>query len=137
MATRPLPEQDKRDWLRLIRSTHLGPITFHHILRYYGSATEAIARLPEIAARGGSKRKIELASEKTIAAELKALKACGAQLLAWGEPVEEATILENQGEFPTMTDQGEQEVPKKRKPTASKRRPKIAKPAPAARHRPM
>jgi DNA processing protein len=86
MATRPLPEQDKRDWLRLIRSTHIGPITFHHILRYYGSAAEAMARLPEIAARGGGRRKIELAAEKTVAAELKALKACGARLLAWGEP---------------------------------------------------
>lgn len=81
-----LPEQDKRDWLRLIRSAHLGPITFHHILRYYGSAGEAITRLPEIAARGGAKRRIELADEKTITAELKALKACGASLLAWGEP---------------------------------------------------
>lgn len=84
--TRPLPEQDKRDWLRLIRSTHLGPITFHHILRYYGSAAEAIARLPEMNARAGGKRKIELATEKTVAAELKALKGCGAHLLAWGEP---------------------------------------------------
>lgn len=87
MAHSPrLPEQDKRDWLRLIRSTHLGPITFHHILRYYGSASAAIAQLPEMAKRGGAKRKIELADEKTIAAELKALKACGASLLAWGEP---------------------------------------------------
>src|SRR5690349_14190499 len=49
----------------------------------------------------------------------------------WGEPVEEASILENQGEFPTTTDQGEQEIPKKRKaasaplrrPTASRKRP--------------
>lgn len=86
MATRPLPDQDKRDWLRLIRSTHLGPITFHHILRYYGSAAEAIARLPEMNARAGGKRKIELAAEKIVAAELKALKASGAYLLAWGEP---------------------------------------------------
>ncbi|MEK9969695.1 MAG: DNA-processing protein DprA [Ferrovibrio sp.] len=86
MATRPLPDQDKRDWLRLIRSAHLGPITFHHILRYYGSAAAAIASLPEMTARGGGKRKIELADEKVIAAELKALKACGASLLAWGEP---------------------------------------------------
>lgn len=86
MATRPLPEQDKRDWLRLIRSAHLGPITFHHILRYYGSAAEAIARLPEMNARAGGKRRIELANEKTVVAELKALKACGARLLAWGEP---------------------------------------------------
>jgi DNA processing protein len=87
MAYSPrLPEQDKRDWLRLIRSTHLGPITFHHILRYYGSAAAAIAHLPDMAARGGAKRKIELADEKAITAELKALKACGASLLAWGEP---------------------------------------------------
>lgn len=40
----------------------------------------------------------------------------------WGEPVEEAAILENQGEFPTMTDQGEQEPPKKRRPKVSKSR---------------
>ncbi|MGE0237899.1 MAG: DUF2934 domain-containing protein [Parvibaculaceae bacterium] len=48
----------------------------------------------------------------------------------WGEPVEEASILENQGEFPTVTDQGEQEVPKKRKPTATKRRPSVSRKRP-------
>lgn len=31
----------------------------------------------------------------------------------WGEPVEEARVaLENEGEFPTTTDQGEQQNPK-------------------------
>ena len=49
----------------------------------------------------------------------------------WGEPVEEASILENQGEFPTVTDQGEQETPKKRKIAATNRRPG------ASRKRPM
>jgi hypothetical protein len=48
----------------------------------------------------------------------------------WGEPVEEATILENQGEFPTVTDQGEQEIPKKRRPTEPKRRPSVTKKRP-------
>jgi hypothetical protein len=48
----------------------------------------------------------------------------------WGEPVEEASVLENQGEFPTMTDQGEQEIPKKRKPTESKRRPSVSRKRP-------
>lgn len=81
----PLPDSEKRDWLRLIRSAHLGPVTFHHILRYYGSAANAIARLPEMAKRGGAKRRIELADQKSIDAELKALKACGAKLVAWGE----------------------------------------------------
>ena len=48
----------------------------------------------------------------------------------WGEPVEQTAALENQGEFPTTTDQGEQEIPKKRRPTASKQRPRIAKKRP-------
>lgn len=48
----------------------------------------------------------------------------------WGEPVEEASVLENQGEFPTTTDQGEQEIPKKLKPTASKRRPSVGRKRP-------
>jgi hypothetical protein len=38
----------------------------------------------------------------------------------WGEPVEQAMVLENQGEFPTVTDQGEQEIPKKRRPGVAK-----------------
>jgi hypothetical protein len=50
----------------------------------------------------------------------------------WGEPVEEASILANQGEFPTTTDQGEQEIPRRRKPfAAAKGRPS------ASRKRPM
>ena len=30
-----------------------------------------------------------------------------------GEPIEEAEIMQNLGEFPTLTDQGEQEIPHK------------------------
>lgn len=46
----------------------------------------------------------------------------------WGEPVEEASILENQGEFPTTTDQGDQKIPKKHRPSLSRK---------PARHRAM
>jgi DNA processing protein len=102
-----LPDQDKRDWLRLIRSTHLGPITFHHILRYYGSAAEAIARLPEMNARGGGKRQIALADEKTVATELKALKACGASLLAWGEPGYPTSLMQLEDAPPLLAVKGD------------------------------
>jgi len=110
MPTRPLPEQQKRDWLRLIRSANLGPITFHHILRYYGSAAEAIARLPEMNARAGGKRKIELAAEKAVAAELKALKACGAQLLAWGEPGYPTGLMQLEDAPPLLAVKGHAEA---------------------------
>jgi hypothetical protein len=50
---------------------------------------------------------------------------------AWGEPVEQAAAaLENQGEFPTLTDQGEEKIPKKR-------RPSISKPGTSKKKRPM
>jgi hypothetical protein len=45
----------------------------------------------------------------------------------WGEPVEQAVVLENQGEFPTVTDQGEQEIPKKRRPSVAKDKSNVAK----------
>ncbi|MGE0005886.1 MAG: DUF2934 domain-containing protein [Parvibaculaceae bacterium] len=48
----------------------------------------------------------------------------------WGEPVEQASVLENLGEFPTMTDQGEQEIPRRRKPAATKRRPSVSRKRP-------
>jgi hypothetical protein len=48
----------------------------------------------------------------------------------WGEPVEEASILENQGEFPTTTDQGEQKTPKKRTAAAAKYRPSVSRKRP-------
>ena len=49
----------------------------------------------------------------------------------WDEPVEEAATLENLGEFPTLTDQGEQQIPKKRRPAVKR------KPATPAKKRPM
>ncbi|MFC3677449.1 DNA-processing protein DprA [Ferrovibrio xuzhouensis] len=84
---RRLSDDEKRDWLRLIRSEHLGPITFHHILRYHhGDAAKAIAALPDMARRGGSRRVVKLAPLAAIDAELKTLRKLGASLLAWGEP---------------------------------------------------
>src|SRR3546814_10171986 len=82
-----LSDDEKRDLLQLIRSEHLGPITFHHILLYlHGDAARAIAALPDMARRGGSRRAVKLAPLSAIDAELKALRKLGASLLAWSEP---------------------------------------------------
>lgn len=43
-----------------------------------------------------------------------------------GQPVEEASSLENRGEFPTTADQGEQNIPKKRRPSVTQRPKKRA-----------
>ena len=56
-----LTDREKRDWLRLIRSENVGPITFFRLLRRFGSAGEALAALPDLARRGGLKKTFKVA----------------------------------------------------------------------------
>jgi hypothetical protein len=51
-----------------------------------------------------------------------------------GEPVEPLSAIENAGEFPTLTDQGEQEMPKRKAP--AKKAPRAAAPAAAPKKAP-
>ena len=60
---------ERLDWLRLIRSENVGPITFHRLLERYGSAARALDALPELAARGGARR-IRIASKEDTGREM-------------------------------------------------------------------
>ena len=50
-----LSDSQRLHWLRLIRSENVGPATFRQLINRYGSAEEALAALPELAARGGAR----------------------------------------------------------------------------------
>src|SRR5215208_67889 len=50
----------RRDWLRLISSENVGPITFRQLINRFGSATDALSALPDLARRGGLSRPIRL-----------------------------------------------------------------------------
>jgi DNA processing protein len=50
----PLSSAEKLQWLRLIRSPNVGPITFFRLLERFGSAFDAVNALPSIS-RGRSK----------------------------------------------------------------------------------
>lgn len=78
-------EQNIRDAIRLIRSANVGPITYHQLIALYGSAGKALEALPELAARGGSKRKIRIFSERDADKELKEVKKAGGKLLISGD----------------------------------------------------
>jgi DNA processing protein len=54
----PLSAQEKLDWLRLIRSDNVGPITFFRLLERFGSAAAALDALPGLARHGGRQIKI-------------------------------------------------------------------------------
>ena len=80
-----LSSKERIDWLRLIRSENVGPITFFQLLRHYGSAAEAIAAIPELARRGGRRKAIRVCPLADAEREYAAVEAAGAQLVARGE----------------------------------------------------
>jgi DNA processing protein len=88
MATAPrtLNPGEKLDWLRLIRSENVGPVTFYQLLARFGSAAPALDALPEIARRGGRRSPLAVFSKAAAERELAALAQIGARLVAWGEP---------------------------------------------------
>lgn len=78
--------QEKRDWLRLARTENVGPVTFHQLIGRYKTATEAIAAIPELAAKGGLKRKLSIPSPASVEDELHKLDKLGGHLLCSNEP---------------------------------------------------
>ena len=85
-ATRPLLDTiQRRDWLRLMRSENVGPVTFRLLLNRYGSALDALDALPELSARGGLPRRVTVASREEADHELEALAKLGGRMVAPGE----------------------------------------------------
>ncbi|CAO3422809.1 DNA-processing protein DprA [Azospirillum doebereinerae] len=83
---RILSDAERLDWLRLIRTENVGPITFHRLLDQYGSAKAALDMLPELAKRGGRVKPLRVASKAEAERELAANRSAGARLLCACEP---------------------------------------------------
>jgi DNA processing protein len=83
---RVLSDAERIAWLRLIRSTQVGPGTFFRLLERFGTAARALDALPDLARRGGRAGAIRIASQAEADRELAAAARIGATLLAWGEP---------------------------------------------------
>ncbi len=82
---RALSDDERLDWLRLIRSENVGPVTFLDLLRHYGAAGDAVAALPDLARRGGRRAGIRVCPRAEAERELEGLAALGARLVALGE----------------------------------------------------
>lgn len=81
-----LSEEQRLDWLRLIRSDNVGPRTFRELINHYGGARAALEVLPTLARRGGAARPARICSREDAERELKAARARGIELVALGEP---------------------------------------------------
>lgn len=81
-----LSEEQRLDWLRLIRSDNIGPRTFRDLVNYYGGARAALAALPGLARRGGASGPSRICTLADAESELKASRSRGVELIALGEP---------------------------------------------------
>lgn len=78
-AIRELDDSERIASLRLIRSAHVGPVTFRELLALFGSADAALSALPDLARRAG--RPIAPCSESDARRELEAAAKAGARPL--------------------------------------------------------
>jgi DNA processing protein len=84
-GTTHLTEEQRIDWLRLIRSDRVGPHTFRSLIHHFGSARAALERLPDLARRGGASGPARICGEEDARRELAAARKIGVSLLAPGE----------------------------------------------------
>jgi DNA processing protein len=84
-ARRTAMPAERRARLRLAGAERVGPVTFHELLRRYGSATAAIAALPGLAREAGLDRPPRLRDDATIDREIAALEGLGGRHLVCGD----------------------------------------------------
>src|ERR1700751_5324852 len=107
---RTLNPSERLDWLRLIRSENVGPVTFYELLGRFGSAAAALEALPEMARRSGRQRPLALCPRSAAEREAAALARVGARLLAWGEPLYPAALAAVEDAPPLLAVMGRGEL---------------------------
>ena len=96
-----LSDKEKIAHLRLIRTENVGPITFQKMIDRFGSASNALDALPELAKRGG--KTLVAAPLKDTELELNKIEKSGAKLLFKGTPDYPRYLAEVEDAPPVLT----------------------------------
>jgi len=89
-----LSDAERLDWLRLIRTETIGPVTFARLVARFGSPGRAIEALPQLAASAGRRGALKPALRADAEAELERARETGARLIASCEPDYPAPLAE-------------------------------------------
>ncbi len=81
-----LSDAQRLSWLQLIRSENVGAVTFINLIEHFGSASNALAALPELSIKGGKGKPIRIASRKDAEQELERAEKIGVRFVGVGEP---------------------------------------------------
>jgi DNA processing protein len=81
-----LSDEQRIDWLRLIRSQNVGPRTFRSLLNHFGGARAALEALPSLAQRGGARGAPQICPREDALREIGLAHKLGVTLVALSEP---------------------------------------------------
>ena len=105
-----LSDEQRFDWLRLVRSENVGPRTFRTLIDNFGGARAALEALPELARRGGVMRPIRVASADDVECELIGARRIGVRFVAFGEPGYPAVLRHIDSAPPLLAVRGTEEA---------------------------
>ena len=100
-----MSERERFDRLRLIRSPRIGPVSFRQLITRFGTASEALRAIPDMAARGGGKASV--ADAATVEREIAASRACGARYLMMGDADYPMLLDQMEGAPPALIVRGD------------------------------
>ena len=106
--TLALSQEEAFARIRLLRSPNIGPVSYHQLLRRFGSADKALEALPDLAA--GGKRAYRAAGESAIESEIAAVRKAGARYLFHDMADYPALLSEIEGAPPILTVRGDLEL---------------------------
>lgn len=105
-----LSDEQRLDWLQLIRSDNVGPSTFRTLVNKFGGARAALEALPALMKRATGARVVRLALRADCERELEATHRFGARLVALGEPEYPTALREIDAPPPLLCVKGQLSV---------------------------
>ena len=77
-----LDQNQRLDWLQLIRTQNIGPVTFHKLIARFGSAAGALNALPDLARKAGRSAPFSASNRDAAERELLEADRRGARVIA-------------------------------------------------------
>jgi DNA processing protein len=105
-----LSDEQRLDWLQLIRSDNIGPSTFRTLVNKFGGARAALEALPPLMKRATGAKAVRLALRADCEREMEATLRFGARLIALGEPDYPSALREIDAPPPLLCVKGELSV---------------------------
>ena len=102
--------KERLSYIRLIRSENVGVKTFQSLIALYGTAEDAISRIPELSQRGGKDRPIKLCSVEAAELECDKCREFNAEIILSCEQSYPQYLLNTEGYPPVITVKGKKEL---------------------------